>query len=275
MFTDPHPGGVHSARVSQILTNREYPGKMQIAIDLKAPTRLQRQAAQVCDIKKYHQCKHLCRQVLRMRSKTQWGEGPSLEANWSNKKVKVTWKAFAISGLAVAGLTAPTETLAQDSFDSFYGAVEGGAGVVKLEGTTFLGPIDDEESSSLIGGALGVRWALGTDRRLVLGLETTADLYTDNSDWRYGVYGIGGLRVRDNDLAYLRVGYGELSSDLLDLDGMVLGAGYELALTDRSGLRLDYRSLFYGDTNFVDNSIDYSGHEITVAFVFHFWSNGR
>lgn len=180
---------------------------------------------------------------------------------------------FALSGLAIAITMTPLVAWAKDGPESLYGVVEGGVGFIKQEGTTFIGPVDETDKSGIVGGAVGVRSSVGQGDRFVVGLEAGGDLYTDPSEWRYGVYGIAGWKTRNEDLAYIRLGYGGFSGDTLDLDGMVLGAGYELALNERTSLRFDYRSLFYEDVNFTDNSIDYHGHEITTALVFRPWGN--
>lgn len=209
-----------------------------------------------------------------------WANGPKVRKKFLNRDntgthdMKKRQSGFAALGLAIASLAVLHPAMAQDRFEGVYGAVEGGMGYIKREGTTFLGPIDETDNSAIIGGALGVRSNFGDNTDLVLGLEAGGDLYTDGSQWRYGISGIGGWKVRDDDLAYVRVGYGSFSDDV-DLDGMVLGAGYELALNNRFSLRFDYRSLFYGDTNFVDNSIDNHGHEITTALVFRPWAGNN
>lgn len=173
----------------------------------------------------------------------------------------------AVLGLAAAVLMTPSGASAEDIFEGLYGAIEAGVGAVKREGTTFVGPIDETDTSSILGGAVGVRTSLDTDRRFVIGVEAGSDFYTDTSEWRYGISGTAGVKVHDNGLAYLRVGYGKFSGDSLDHDGMVLGGGYEHVLSERTSLRFDYRSLFYGDVNFPDNSVDYHGQEITAALV--------
>ena len=199
-------------------------------------------------------------------------KGSLIKDNMGKHHMKKRQPGYVALGLVLAGLATSHPASAQDNLEGIYGAIEGGAGYIKREGTTFLGPVDETDTSAIIGGALGARSNFGAGARLVLGLEAGTNLYTDTSEWRYGIYGIGGLRVRDDDLAYVRIGYGRFESDGTDLDGLVLGAGYELALDDRFSLRFDYRSLFYGDTTFVDNSIDYHGHEFTTALVFRPWS---
>lgn len=165
------------------------------------------------------------------------------------------------------------ETYAQE-FEGAYAGVEGGIGVLKIDGTTLAGPIDEVENSGFVGGVLGYRSPVGADGRFVLGVETALGLYTEGTNGRYGVYGIGGYRVGDKGLAYLRIGYGWLDGVQTGigtgLDGLVLGGGYEFALREKMNLRFDYKYLNYGDVSIPDNSFDFGGHEITAAILFNF-----
>lgn len=191
----------------------------------------------------------------------------------SKKDMKTGKTGNAIVGVVLASVATSSVARADDKFEGLYGAIEAGVGIVKQEGTTFLGPIDETEETAIIGAVVGARTDWGDDKQTVFGLEAGGDLYTDSSQWRYGIYGLAGRKIRGNDLAYVRVGYGKFNGDTQDLEGMVLGAGYELELNKRTSLRFDYKALFYGDVNFVDNAIDYQGHEVTMALVFHPWAN--
>ena len=85
---------------------------------------------------------------------------------------------------------------------------------------------------------------------------------------------IGGYRVGDEGLTYLRLGCAWLAGVQANfgegVDGLAFGGGYEFALRARMNLRLDYRCLDYGGVNFIDNTIDLVGHEITAAILFNF-----
>lgn len=157
-----------------------------------------------------------------------------------------------------------------DLFNGPFGNLHVGAGIVKLEGTTFVGPIKESDLSLLAGGSLGYRTTLGQDSPLVVGFEATGNYYAADSDIRLGISALAGFKVSERGLAYLRVGYGKLYRDLEDLDGMVFGGGFEFKLTEDTNIRLDYKKLNYKDTNFPDNSIRYDGHEITSGMVFRF-----
>ena len=159
-------------------------------------------------------------------------------------------------------------------FEGAYVGVEGGIGITKTDGSTFAGPISESDNSGLIGGVLGYRAPVGADGGFVLSVEGTMGFYSNGSNERYGVYGIGGYRVGDRGLAYMRVGYGWLGGVQTGvgdgIDGLVYGGGYEFGLRERMNLRLDYRYLDYGGVNIPDNTLDFKGHEITAAVLFNF-----
>ena len=164
----------------------------------------------------------------------------------------------------------PATSAADDLFNGPFGSLQAGASIVKLEGTTFVGPISESNLSFLAGGTLGYRATLGQDSPLVAGIELTGNYYSAGSDIRLGISALAGFKVSERGLAYLRVGYGKLYRDLEDLDGMVFGGGFEFKLTSDTNIRLDYKKLNYKDVNFPDNSIRYDGHEITSGMVFRF-----
>lgn len=125
-----------------------------------------------------------------------------------------------------------------------------------------------------MGGVLGYRSPFGANGRFVLGIEGDLGFYSNGSNERYGLYGIGGYRVGEKGLAYLRFGYGWLEGIQTGIgtgvDGLVFGGGYEFGLRERMNLRVDYRYLDYGGVNIPDNTLDFDGQEITVAVLFDF-----
>ncbi len=52
--------------------------------------------------------------------------------------------------------------------------------------------------------------------------------------------------------------------------GWCWGGGAELALSDRVSARAEYRHIDYGGINFPDNTLDFTGHEVTAAVLFNF-----
>ncbi len=157
-----------------------------------------------------------------------------------------------------------------DLFNGTYGSLQAGASVVKVDGTTFIGPVSESNLSFLAGATLGYRATLGQDSPFVAGLEATGNYYSAGSDIRFGISGLAGYKVGERGLAYLRVGYGKLAFSGNDLDGMVFGGGYEFKLTSDTNIRLDYKKLNYKGIDFPDFSFRYGGHEITSGMVFRF-----
>lgn len=177
---------------------------------------------------------------------------------------------MAIGLFATAIIASQAVSANDDLFNGSFGSLHAGFGVIKYEGSIFSGPIKESDLSFLAGGALGYRTTVGTDSPLVIGVEADLNYYSAGSDLRYGISGLAGFKVSENSLAYLRVGYGKLARDGEDLDGMVLGGGFEFKLTNDTNMRLDYKKLNYKDVDFIDNSIRYDGHEISAGMVFSF-----
>ena len=184
----------------------------------------------------------------------------------SYKKQKLTL-AFAV--IAGSAMLLPASASAE-GFDGPYAGVQGGIAILNAEGSTLAGPIDTSDSEAFVGGLLGYRASLG-DTGLVLGVEGDAGIGTDSGDARYGASGIAGIKLGSSSLLYTRVGYGwREGMPATTGEGLVLGGGFETKLTDSLNLRLDYKHLGLGGTNFPDNTIDYSGHEVTGGVVLSF-----
>jgi len=181
-------------------------------------------------------------------------------------KISIT-AAIAVASFLVAPMVSAQDN---DLYNGTYGSLHIGPSVVKVDGTTLLGPVSESNLSFLAGGSLGYRTTLGLNSPLVVGVEADLNYYSAGSDLRYGISGLAGFKVAERGLAYLRVGYGKLDFGDNDLDGMVYGGGYEFKLTSDTNIRLDYKKLNYKDINFHDNSFRYDGHEITTGMVFRF-----
>lgn len=176
---------------------------------------------------------------------------------------------FAVAALAGAAFFLPAAANAE-GFDGPYAGVQGGLGILNAEGSTLAGPVDTSDSEAFVGGLLGYRAPLG-DSGVILGAEGDAGIYTDSGDGRYGLSGIAGVQLGDSSLLYGRVGYGWRDGLPADTgEGLVLGGGFETRLSRSVSFRLDYKHIDLGGTSIPDNTIDYSGHEITGGVVFGF-----
>jgi outer membrane immunogenic protein len=173
------------------------------------------------------------------------------------------------AGFALAPAAAQAEV-----FDGPYAGVEAGLGILKAKGTTFAGPVSSKDESGVVSAVLGYRLPLGESSPVVVGAEGNVGLYTNGGDAHYGISGIGGFRIGESALIYLRAGYGWLdgveTGDGKGLDGLVLGGGAEMKLTDSLSARADYRHIDYGGFDYVDNSFDFKGDEIVASLLFNF-----
>ena len=179
----------------------------------------------------------------------------------------------ALPCIAAAALAFPASASAE-VFNGPYAGAEAGIGVVKTKGSTFAGPFKDSDSSVITGAVIGYRLPLGDDSPIVLGAEGNAGIYADGTDARYGISGIGGVRIGEKALVYLRGGYGWLDGVQTGagkgVDGAVIGGGAEFGITDAISIRADYKYLDYGGVDFPDNTLDFKGHEITAGLLFNF-----
>jgi len=181
-------------------------------------------------------------------------------------------KKFTLLGVAMIMGALNLAPMAQaEDFNGTYAGLQAGFGAVKFDGTVLDGAVDDVHNSFTLGGVVGYRGQLSQTSPIVLGVEADLDFYTNDSDWRYGGYGIAGFKTSEKGLLFGRVGYTKLRSGLSNtLDGMVYGGGYEHSIGNMASLRLDYRYLNYGDTNLADNRVEYGGHEAKVVFIVNF-----
>lgn len=161
-----------------------------------------------------------------------------------------------------------------EAFDGPYAGVEAGIGILKSKGSTIAGPFKKSEDSAVASVILGYRTTLGADSPIMVGAEGSLGIHSNGSNARYGVSGIGGVRIAENGLAYVRAGYGWLDGIQTGagsgIDGLVLGGGAEIRLSERMSARADYKYFDYGGVNFPDNTIDFKGHEIVASILFNF-----
>lgn len=168
---------------------------------------------------------------------------------------------------------APGMALAEP-FNGPYAGAEAGIGILKSKGSTLAGPFETSDSSAIASAVLGYRVPLGSDSPIVVGAEGSVGIYSEGSNARYGISGIGGVRIADSGLVYLRAGYGWLDGIETGanngIDGLVLGGGAEFKLSEVISARADYKYLDYGGVNFSDNTVDFKGHEIVASILFNF-----
>lgn len=186
-------------------------------------------------------------------------------------KLNVSRVALLCAGASLAILPGVASA---ETFNGPYAGVEAGVGILKTKGSTLAGPFKDSESSAMAAAVLGYRMPLGGDGPIVLGVEGDVGIYEDGSNARYGISGIGGVRIADGGLLYGRVGYGWLDGIQTGIgkgiDGLVLGGGAEFKISGNLSARADYKYLDYGGVSFPDNTLDFKGHEITASLLFNF-----
>ncbi len=161
-----------------------------------------------------------------------------------------------------------------EAFNGPYVGAEAGVSVLERKGSTLLGPIEDSDTAGTAGLVAGYRMPVGEDSPIVLGVEGKLGLNTSGGDARYGVSGIGGVKLGQKALVYLRAGYAWIDNqpDGVDgkLEGVALGGGAEYALTSKVSARLDYRHLDLDDIDFPDNTLSFKGHEMTASVLYNF-----
>jgi outer membrane immunogenic protein len=179
----------------------------------------------------------------------------------------------AIAGLALALAAAP-QVASAEAFNGPYAGVEAGLGKIKAEGSILTGPVEITDDSASVGVVAGYRMPISAELPVVLGIEGNAGLYTEGGDARYGIAGIGGLKIGESALLYGRLGYawhdGVETGAGRGLDGLLFGGGAEVALTNRISARAEYRQIDYNEIRFPDNSLDFTGHEFMVGVLFNF-----
>lgn len=184
---------------------------------------------------------------------------------------KILKPGLAVLALALAG--AP-QIASAEAFNGPYAGVEAGLGKIKAEGSILTGPIKITDDSASVGVVAGYRMPVAEGLPVVLGVEGNLGLYTEGGDARYGLAGIGGMKIGDSALLYGKVGYawhdGVENGAGSGLDGVLFGGGAEVALSERISARAEYRQIDYNEIDFPDNSLDYTGHEFMAGVLFNF-----
>ena len=169
--------------------------------------------------------------------------------------------------LALLGFAASAPAFAED-FEGPYAGAQAGVALLHVEGSILTGPVDRTDETGYGAAVLGYRMKAGG---VVLGVEGDAGVHVDGGDARYGVSAIAGLPIGSNSLVYGRVGYAWHEGLPADVGkGLTFGGGFETRLTGAVNVRLDYKYLDLGETNFPDNTLSYTGHELTAGFVIGF-----
>jgi len=170
--------------------------------------------------------------------------------------------------LAMAGMA--TQAAAQDSgayanvgveaieFDAY--ALTGRLGyqinnIFSVEGQGSLGIIDDKTEVLGLDAEAGLNYSLAGFGKATLPVGE-----------RFEVFGRAGYHYTDLGFE-VDTGAGTIDSDV-DTDGFAFGVGAEYALTDRSGIRVDYTAYDLGEND--DGEDLPTSDNYSVAYVFKF-----
>ncbi|MBS1239672.1 MAG: hypothetical protein H6R45_378 [Proteobacteria bacterium] len=174
---------------------------------------------------------------------------------------------FACGGIFFALASTPAFA---EGFDGPYVGAQAGIAILHVEGSKLGGPFEETSETAFAGAVLGYRMPVG-ESGVVIGAEGDIGVHVDGGDARYGVSALAGVKIGGNSLVYGRVGYGWHDGLPADVGkGLVFGGGFETKLAGNVNARVDYKYLDLGSTNFPDNTLDYTGHEVTAGIVFGF-----
>lgn len=176
-------------------------------------------------------------------------------------------KTLLATALSAAILT-PSIASAEGEFDGPYVGAKASIGIISTSGRTIRGPFSTSNDEFAFGGLAGFRTEVTNG--VVLGAEVDALYYTTSKDPRYGGAGIVGYNIDGQGLAFVKLGYTKLDSDLVDIDGVTIGAGYERVITDMINVRAEYQTMFYTDFETADSTQNNTGHEISLSAIFKF-----
>ena len=179
-----------------------------------------------------------------------------------------------LAASAVAAFT-PTAASAQE-FTGEYLALQAGVSVLKTNGTSLPGPVNETNTKPIIVATAGFRTPIGENSPIVLGIEGDAGLTIDDFDSRFGVSGIAGYRVGQRTLIYGRGGFLQRggvtqTSGGNSVNGWTAGGGVEFAAFGDINLRVDYRYADLGsDTDALGFTRNFKTHELMAGAVFDF-----
>lgn len=167
-----------------------------------------------------------------------------------------------------AAVLIPSIASAEGEFNGPYVGAKATIGIISSSGRTVRGPYSDSNDELAVGGLAGFRTEVTNG--IVLSAEIDALYYTSSKDPRYGAAATVGYNIDGQGLAFVKLGYAKLDSDLVDVDGVTFGAGYERVITDMINVRAEYQTISYTDFETVDTTQNNTGHEISLSAIFKF-----
>lgn len=179
-------------------------------------------------------------------------------------KISKTLLATAVS----AAILIPSIASAEGEFDGPYAGVKASIGIISTSGRTIQGPYSNSNDELAVGGLAGYRTEVTNG--VVLGAEIDALYYTSSKDPRYGAAATVGYNIDGQGLAFVKLGYAKLDSDLVDVDGVTFGGGYERIINDMVNVRAEYQTISYTDFETVNTTQNNTGHEISLSAIFKF-----
>lgn len=179
-------------------------------------------------------------------------------------KLSKTLLASAVS----AAILIPSIASAEGEFDGPYIGAKASIGIISSSGRTVRGPFSTSNDEFAVGGLAGFRTEVTNG--VVLGAEVDALYYTTSKDPRFGGAGLVGYNIDGQGLAFVKLGYAKLDTDLVDLDGVTIGGGYERVITEQINVRAEYQTIFYTDFENGADTQNNTGHEISLSAIFKF-----
>jgi len=167
-----------------------------------------------------------------------------------------------------AAILIPSIASAEGEFDGPYAGVKATIGIISSSGRTLRGPYSNSNDEFAIGGLAGFRKEVTNG--VVLGVELDALYYTSAKDPRFGGAATLGYNIDGQGLAFVKLGYAKLDGDLVDVDGVTFGGGYERVITDQINVRAEYQTIMYTDFETATSTQNNTGHEISLSAIFKF-----
>ena len=167
-----------------------------------------------------------------------------------------------------AAILIPSIASAEGEFDGPYAGVKASIGIISSNGRTARGPFSNSNDELAVGGLAGFRQEVING--VVLGVEVDGTYYTTSKDPRYGAAATVGYNIDGEGMVFAKLGYAKLDTDLVDLDGVTVGAGYERVINEMINVRAEYQTMLYTDFTTAGGNQDNTGHEISLSAIFKF-----